>query len=433
MASEKKSNVAGHLAEAGVKGGTALVDNGLEAGLGAAAESKAGEAIKSLEDKYMGGDAQGVDWTSLLAPLPEKMYDRLPGHETLQLPNQTQLILQRKMEAGAAILSAVTDLNIDSPNSYVVRQRNPNEDGSGNDAHDGVALFVIQQVSAPASTSGTIMEYLIGKAGCKGCIKGGNFVMNVTDSRTGEHVAVIEAPPSYKDDFCGLVCCACCCCPVCACNSMRKATWTTVPKDGEQPLVLAKVEKKPLYNPCCCLGDCVGGDCCNTRLDVTYPTSTDDADGNGPLPLFLYKDCCDVYRKPWLCITCQCSDSELVILDESGIADAPKGAIDGPSSTGILGKIFGNQWQYLSSYKPTEPGNPIIEGRYPPLPTEPTYGEKSPTKEELLKASKEAASSITGGGSYLMEIPRNHAQEKIGLITGNILYDMIWGDGAKKE
>jgi hypothetical protein len=130
-----------------------------------------------------------------------KMRDRLPGHELLMLPEQTQLILHQKVEVAELLGDVVGEsmggwfegLNgLNTPNIYAVRSR------------DGVTYFVLKQQVEKKSMSSICCETLAAKCcAAKRCIKQ-DFKFNVIDARTGEKVAVIDSPPALDDDCCVL-------------------------------------------------------------------------------------------------------------------------------------------------------------------------------------------------------------------------------------
>jgi len=330
------------------------------------------------------------------------MRDRLPGHELLMLPDQTQLVLMKRFEA-AELAGKLLGQDIETTDTFVVRS-----------VDNKVTYYEITPKSNP-TTSDCCWDFIYKNCFAERCRKTG-FAFDVTNLQTGEKVAIIEAPPALDEDCCGTICCGCCCCPVFTCNSMRNATWTTVPnRAGDKPRVLAKVVKQPLYNPCCCVGDALGGDCCNKRFEVSFP---DGLPGQTLEPVYLYNDYCETFRNPIKCCTCQCQSAELLIAGRSSIDLKPgtgAGQMGEPSS--LLGRILGSSW--ADEYEPTT-GNTAIQNRYAPIARRPD----PTTTAEALKQSKE---NLLTKDSYLIEVPRDDAEQKVGLITATVLYHTKWG------
>jgi hypothetical protein len=122
----------------------------------------------------------------------------------------------------------------------------------------------------------------------------------------------------------------------------------------------------------CCIGDGLGGDCMNTRFDITFP-------GDDKLePIHMYNDFCQLFRNPikWR-FTCSCDDSDMVLLSPSGI-ELPPGTGEGHSShsASILGRLW-KDWDY--SYEPTT-GNDAIKGRYPRKQGKPQHVSRRPPR-----------------------------------------------------
>jgi hypothetical protein len=333
-----------------------------------------------------------------------EMRDRLPGHELLMLPGQTQLVLHEKFEAAEFVAGFVEDVSLKTPNTYSLR------------SPDGVTYFVLKEEVAKNSMAVIAYRTMVDKFCCAKKLIKKDFKFNVINAMTGEQVAVIDSPPALDDDCCGLVCGAFCgCCPAGACWSMRSATWTpTAAKEGQdEPSVLAMVQKRPLYNPCCCIGDGLGGDCMNARFDITFP-------GDDKLePIHMYRDFCAFSRNPIkLCFTCSCDDSDMVMLSPSGIELKP-GTGEGHSShsASILGRLW-KDWD--DTYKPTT-GNDAIQGRYPQA--------RKARPTSFKEGAKMLAGDIARGhaASYLIELPRDDVEQKVGLVAASVLYEMVFG------
>merc|ERR1719379_463679 len=278
------------------------------------------DKLQDMFDK----DKAPMDWDKLIEPVQQDMRDKYPGLEMLALP-ATQLVLHQKMEpmeilADMAEMTGVTDMSIETPNTYAIRDRD-----------SGITYYLIKEVESPM-------------AAClrDQCRKEMPLHFEVVNMRTAIKVGRIESPMACPDACCGT--CGCCI-PVCCC--MRTATWTeTMPDQPES--VIASLAKKPLFN---------WNDCCNARFDLTFPSDPDLQD------MYLYRDDCQCYREPFsYCCLCKCVFSELLFLDEQGIA-LPPGRHEG--CNGGPGVAKGRTWNkyWMDEYKPT----PTKDNRYPTL------------------------------------------------------------------
>jgi len=279
-----------------------LLVDAMDMMLGAAA-GMAGGMINSAVQNVMDPDnKKKVNWDELVAPVPEEMVAKYPGHELLAVPDNNTLVLHQKMEATEILAGLVADFTgmdagIETPNTYAIRTRD-----------EGTTFYLLKE--DPDFANACMRDQ------CRSCMP---YKFYVESMRTGKQVAVIDSPWACDDCCCGVWCIPICI-PVCCC--MRQATWTMTPPDGGEERVLATMAKVPLFGPC---------NCCDRQLDIETPES-----GNK----------FTMYRNNFPGKSCCCNLSEMHFIDETHPYEKP------------LGKLWPKMWR--TDYKPTNSRYPRL-------------------------------------------------------------------------
>jgi len=271
--------------------------------LGTAAGMVGGAINDAVSGVLDPDNKNGVNWEELLAPVPEEMKAKFPGHELFAIPDNNSLVLHQKMEATeilSGLMSSVVDmdLGVETPNTYAIRTRD-----------EGTTFYLFKEDPDVAASC------------CRDqCRSNMPYKFDVTNMATGKKVATIDSPWACDDCCCGLWCVPLFPIPVCCC--MRTATWTMTPEEGEER-VLATMKKVPL---CGCTNSC------DRQLDIEIPeTGTKFS----------------MYRSNFPGKACCCNVSEMHFIDETHPYETP------------LGRLWPKSW--VDEYEPTNDRYPKLK------------------------------------------------------------------------